>query len=82
MFKRFQITGKHGAFFSSDRIYRYLLWRRWDETKPIMTWILLNPSVAGEDTDDHTVKKMNGFAKKHSCGGLIVSNLYSYVSTT
>ena len=40
------------AILSTDRKYRYVLTRIWDETKPTVVFIGLNPSIADEETDD------------------------------
>ena len=40
------------AILSEDRKYRYILSRTWDETKPAVLFIGLNPSTADEKTDD------------------------------
>ena len=37
-----------GAQFSRCRRWRYLLWRRWDESKPVANFLMLNPSTADE----------------------------------
>ena len=37
-----------GAEFSPCRKWRYLLWRRWDRTKPVANFLMLNPSTADE----------------------------------
>ena len=36
------------AILSADRKYRYVLTRIWDETKPTVVFIGLNPSTADE----------------------------------
>ena len=35
-----------GATFSADRRYRYRLWRRWDGARPVVAFVMLNPSTA------------------------------------
>lgn len=70
-----------GAIFSEQRTYRYALWRMWSATKkPLMT-IGLNPSTANEITDDPTITRLIGRAAKEGFGGLLMANLYAYVST-
>ena len=61
---------------------RYQLWRIWNQEKPLILFILLNPSKADDKNDDKTVKKLIGFAKKFEFGGFYLGNLYSMVSTT
>src|SRR5687767_3554765 len=60
--------------------YRYRLWRRWDPSQPIMVWVMLNPSTADADTDDQTLKKCMGFARKHGHGGVILVNLFAVMA--
>ena len=43
---------------------RYELWRIWNNQKPLILFILLNPSTADDKNDDKTVKKLIGFTKK------------------
>jgi hypothetical protein len=38
----------NGAEFSTDRKYRYALWRKWDAINPLAMFIGLNPSTANE----------------------------------
>lgn len=70
-----------GAIFSEDRRHRYRLWRRWDSTKPLLMTIGLNPSVANEDKSDHTITRLKRFARDMDYGGLLMGNLFAYVST-
>ncbi len=70
-----------GAIFSEDRKYRYTLWRVWNlNKKPLMT-IGLNPSVANESKDDPTITRLMSRAYKSGYGGLLMANLYAFVST-
>ena len=47
---------KSGAVFSDCRKFRYALWRMWDEDKPLVMIIGLNPSTADEKVNDPTIK--------------------------
>ncbi len=67
-----------GATFSKDFKHRYKLWRRWDQRKPIVTFIGLNPSRADAITNDPTIRRCIDFAKQWGMGGLIFCNLYSF----
>lgn len=69
------------AWFSSDRVYRYLLTRRWDVLKPVMGWIMLNPSTADAFRPDPTVTRCAGFAGREGCGGIDVVNLFALRAT-
>ena len=70
-----------GAIFSSDRRYRYVLWRVWNVNKPKIAFIMLNPSIADEVRDDPTQRRCRRFAKDWGFGGYTVGNLFAYVST-
>lgn len=66
-----------GAELSTDRVYRYLLWRRWGDG-PSMTFIGVNPSTADESNDDQTIKKCMGFAKRNGCEAIQMLNLFAF----
>lgn len=68
------IKKQTGATFSKDRLYRYQLWRIWDESKPYMNVIGLNPSTADETKDDPTIRRCLGFAKAWGYGALRVAD--------
>ena len=46
------------ATISDNQLYRYKLSRTWDSTKPTILFIGLNPSIADETIDDHTMYKL------------------------
>lgn len=68
------------AVFSSNGVYRYSLYRRW-APGPVLVFILLNPSKAGADRDDPTVRWVVGYAKKRGFGGIHVVNAFAYIAT-
>lgn len=70
-----------GAWISDDGLYRYRLWRTWDESKRPMAFVMLNPSTADATTDDPTIRRCIGFAKREDCGGIQVVNLYALRAT-
>jgi hypothetical protein len=70
-----------GAEFSKDRRYRYLLWRRWDESLPSLNFIMLNPSTADEMENDPTIERCERRARASGFGELIVTNLFALRST-
>ena len=72
---------KSDAILSEDRIYRYALWRIWDNTQPNVMFIGLNPSTADETEDDPTIRRCIGFAKSWGYGGLIMANIFAYRAT-
>lgn len=70
------------AVLSSDRKYRYVLWRWWgDREKSYAMFIGLNPSTADEMNDDPTVRRCVGFARDWGYGGLCMMNLFALRST-
>lgn len=72
---------RSGATLSMDRKYRYRLWRTWDPTRPLVAWIMLNPSTADHETNDPTIKKCIKFSQRWGFGGLEVVNLFPYRAT-
>jgi hypothetical protein len=58
--------------------YRYLLGRKWDASKPQITFVMLNPSTADAEQDDPTLRKCINFAKAWDYGSLEVVNLFAY----
>ena len=46
-----------GAYLSECGWYRYLLWRRWQPSAPVVNFIMLNPSTADAVQDDPTVTR-------------------------
>jgi hypothetical protein len=68
------------AVFSSCRQFRWSLSRIWDDRPPMLV-IGLNPSTADENTDDPTIRRDIGFARREGCGGLIKCNLFGWRST-
>jgi hypothetical protein len=61
--------------------FRFALSRVWDTTLPKLGFVMLNPSTADADTDDATIRKCIGFAKRLGYGGFIVTNLYAFRAT-
>jgi len=69
------------AEFSPDRVYRYALYRTWNESKPKVLFIGLNPSTADESLDDPTIRRCKGYAADWGYGGLIMANLFALRAT-
>lgn len=74
-------TLDRSAVFSEDRRYRFRLDRAWDPSLPRVCFVMLNPSVADDRSDDLTVTKCVGFARSWGFGSLTIANLYALVST-
>ncbi|HIA05642.1 MAG TPA: DUF1643 domain-containing protein [Flavobacteriales bacterium] len=72
---------KKGAEISTDGVYRYSLWRIWDESKPLILFICLNPSTADATADDPTIRRCIAFARSWGYGGLYMGNLFAFRAT-
>jgi hypothetical protein len=72
--------GRRGAVISACGLFRYVLWRRWSG-RPLLVFIMLNPSTADALKNDHTIRKCIGFARRFGFGGIIVVNLFAYRTT-
>jgi hypothetical protein len=72
-----------GAYFSPDRVYRYMLYRDWASWSNMRTLVVigLNPSTADENDDDPTIRRCIGFAKREGCGRLVMLNLFALRAT-
>jgi len=70
-----------GATFSPCRRWRYLLWRRWDEKKPVANFLMLNPSTADEAKLDPTCSRARDYAERWGFGALIVTNVFAWRAT-
>jgi hypothetical protein len=77
------MSPRNGAEFSADRLYRFKLWRRWNEGAcgRIVAFVMLNPSDADEGSDDPTLRRCIGYAKRWGFDGVDVVNLFARVST-
>jgi hypothetical protein len=62
-------------------LYRYSLYRSWDNSKLLFAFIGMNPSKADERFDDPTVRRCINFARREGAGRFIMLNVYGYRST-
>jgi len=69
-----------GAIFDEDRVYRYVLWRRWG-IGPAVVWIMLNPSTADETDLDPTLRRCQDFTMRWGHPAMVILNLYGLRST-
>ncbi len=69
-----------GATFSLDRKYRYRLWRIWNLSRPVVTFVLCNASDADENVDDRTVGRCINFALLWKYGGMNILNAFGLKS--
>jgi hypothetical protein len=72
---------KNTAKLSECRKYRYALWRTWNDAKPTVMFIGLNPSTADETNDDATLIRCINFAKSWGYGGVSMANLFAFRTT-
>jgi hypothetical protein len=72
---------KTDAILSDDRKYRYVLSRIWDETKPFVMIVGLNPSTADETENDPTIIRCIEFSKSWGYGGVFMLNLFAFRAT-
>ena len=70
-----------GAVFSECGRYRYVLWRSWNPVAPTAAFVGLNPSTADASVDDPTIRRCKGFARDWGYGGLVMLNLYAFVTS-
>lgn len=76
-----EFSSPYGAVFSSSKKERFVLWRKWDHTKPSVLFIGLNPSVAGEKTNDPTTKRIIAHAQRLDFGGCFLMNCFTHIAT-
>ena len=69
------------AVFSECQQYRYQLWEIWDTGRPLILWLLMNPSVACTDYSDPTLRKTGKFSRSWGYGGQLVGNVHAYRAT-
>lgn len=72
---------KNGAIISDCQKYRFQLWRIWDESKPFVMFVMMNPSTADANEDDPTIRRCIGFAKSWGYGGIYVGNISPFRAT-
>ena len=70
-----------GATFSRCRRWRYLLWRRWDLSKPAANFLMLNPSTADEVQLDPTCSRAQDYAERWGFGSIFITNLFAWRAT-
>ncbi len=70
------------AALSGDLLYRYALSRAWDGGDAgRLVFIGTNPSTADGAQDDHTIRKLCGFAHRWGFQGFTVVNAFAYRAT-
>lgn len=71
---------KKSAKISKCGRYRFHLSRVWDDSLPLVVFIMLNPSTADANQDDATIRRCTSFARSWGYGGIQVVNLFAYRS--
>ncbi len=67
-----------GAVLTVDERHRLKLWRTWDRDKPVVLFVMLNPSTADAEKDDNTIRKCTAMVQGWGeFGGFYVGNLFS-----
>ena len=67
------------ADYSDCKLYRYRLRIVWDESLPVLMFLMLNPSTATERENDRTVNRCEKYARAGRCfGTLCVTNLFAF----
>lgn len=72
---------RSGADFSVCGRYRYRLFRHWADHLMPLVFVMLNPSIATAEKDDPTVARCATRAHRLGFGGLVVVNIFAWVST-
>ena len=75
------VASDAGAQFSRCRRWRYLLWRRWDPSRPVANFLMLNPSTADERQLDPSCTRARNYAENWGYGALIVTNVFGWRAT-
>ena len=70
------------ATLSPEGLYRYSLERTWDMDRVQVNFIMLNPSTADAENDDPTIRKIMRFAESWGHGGIVVTNLFAWRSSS
>jgi hypothetical protein len=66
------------AEFSDCACYRYELCEIWDKSRPLVMFLMMNPSVAGLEHADPTLMKTGKFARSWGYGGQLIGNVHAY----
>lgn len=70
------------ADFSSCKTWRYNLKRFWDQNKPRLCFVMLNPSTATADTEDATTRRVLKMAREWGFGSYEAVNLFALRSVS
>ncbi len=66
------------AGISTDKKYRWWLFRCWAGSLPLIIWIMMNPSTADHTKNDPTILKVIRYSKRWGYGAVLVLNIYGF----
>ena len=66
------------AEFSECERFRYSLSEVWETERPLVMFLMMNPSVAGPEHADPTLIKTGKYARAWGYGGQLVGNVHAY----
>lgn len=69
------------ATISEDGRYRYDLRRVFKSRKPLLGWVMLNPSTADETKLDPTLRRVKAYSSDWGYGGFVIRNLFALRAT-
>lgn len=69
------------AVISDCQRFRYRLERQAAQEGRTAAFIMVNPSTADATDNDHTIRKLLGFAERHDIGRIIVGNKFAFRAT-
>lgn len=69
------------ALYSDCERYRYCLTRTWDPARPLINFVMLNPSTATEERNDPTIERCERRARALDAGGFAITNLFAFRAT-
>jgi hypothetical protein len=67
--------------WSPCRLFRYTLYRCWDESLPFVQFVGLNPSTADDEHLDPTVTRCRNYAQAWGYGAFCMTNLFALRAT-
>lgn len=74
-------TARFGTDWQGREVYRYLLTRELRGSGLPFVVVMVNPSTADANTDDATIRRCVGFARREGASRLVVANLFAYRAT-
>ena len=66
------------AEFSDCERFRYSLSEVWETERPLVMFLMMNPSVAGPEHADPTLIKTGKYARAWGYGGQLIGNVHAY----